>query len=164
RARACCRWASSPHESVSSIRGGTSLHIVITERDRSAPPTCFGQPGSAHAISPEESMHGPRRSIPRSAGTEVWKRVVAVVGRHPEGARPSSAGRMVRGAYRPGGGNPGGGNPKTETPAVAGVLFNAEGGTRTRTGLRPLRPERSASTNSTTSAEATERSGRVTPG
>src|SRR5260370_26562990 len=29
---------------------------------------------------------------------------------------------------------------------------DAEGGTRTHTGLRPLRPERSASTNSTTSA------------
>ena len=28
----------------------------------------------------------------------------------------------------------------------------AEGGTRTPTGMRPLRPERSASTNSTTSA------------
>src|SRR3954453_5227625 len=30
---------------------------------------------------------------------------------------------------------------------------DAEGGTRTRTGLRPLRPERSASTSSTTSAK-----------
>lgn len=30
--------------------------------------------------------------------------------------------------------------------------YNAEGGTRTPTGIRPLRPERSASTNSTTSA------------
>ncbi len=33
-------------------------------------------------------------------------------------------------------------------------LSSAEGGTRTRTGLRPLRPERSASTSSTTSASA----------
>jgi SsrA-binding protein len=33
-------------------------------------------------------------------------------------------------------------------------LSSAEGGTRTRTGLRPLRPERSASTSSTTSARA----------
>src|SRR5215211_4451405 len=35
-----------------------------------------------------------------------------------------------------------------------GVKESAEGGTRTRTGLRPLRPERSASTSSTTSARA----------
>src|SRR5829696_2880007 len=34
-----------------------------------------------------------------------------------------------------------------------GVKESAEGGTRTRTGLRPLRPERSASTSSTTSAK-----------
>ena len=33
------------------------------------------------------------------------------------------------------------------------VRLHAEGGTRTRTGLRPLRPERSASTSSTTSAK-----------
>src|SRR4051794_16644556 len=33
------------------------------------------------------------------------------------------------------------------------LSFHAEGGTRTRTGLRPLRPERSASTSSTTSAK-----------
>ena len=32
------------------------------------------------------------------------------------------------------------------------LALGAEGGTRTPTGLRPLRPERSASTNSTTSA------------
>jgi hypothetical protein len=34
-------------------------------------------------------------------------------------------------------------------------LSGAEGGTRTHTGYRPLRPERSASTNSTTSAHET---------
>ncbi len=33
---------------------------------------------------------------------------------------------------------------------------SAEGGTRTPTGVRPLRPERSASTNSTTSAGTSE--------
>src|SRR6476659_6516940 len=37
---------------------------------------------------------------------------------------------------------------------------HAEGGTRTRTGLRPLRPERSASTSSTTSARAEKLAGR----
>src|SRR5213593_3602463 len=36
--------------------------------------------------------------------------------------------------------------------AVPSRVSHAEGGTRTPTGLRPLRPERSASTNSTTSA------------
>ena len=34
------------------------------------------------------------------------------------------------------------------------LQFSAEGGTRTPTGIRPLRPERSASTNSTTSAKS----------
>src|SRR3954465_9948274 len=46
----------------------------------------------------------------------------------------------------------------TGRAAYAAVLKSrkfrhAEGGTRTRTGLRPLRPERSASTSSTTSAK-----------
>ncbi len=44
---------------------------------------------------------------------------------------------------------------------------HAEGGTRTRTGLRPLRPERSASTSSTTSAKGAIVAGwksRVNPG
>src|SRR6476619_3894759 len=44
---------------------------------------------------------------------------------------------------------------------------HAEGGTRTRTGLRPLRPERSASTSSTTSARAEalmRRRGGINPG
>jgi hypothetical protein len=34
-------------------------------------------------------------------------------------------------------------------------MYGAEGGTRTPTGLLPLRPERSASTSSTTSARGT---------
>jgi hypothetical protein len=40
------------------------------------------------------------------------------------------------------------------SPLSCFPAYHAEGGTRTRTGLRPLRPERSASTSSTTSASA----------
>ena len=39
-------------------------------------------------------------------------------------------------------------------PVATQHLDSAEGGTRTPTGIRPLRPERSASTNSTTSAKS----------
>ena len=40
-----------------------------------------------------------------------------------------------------------------KTPAVLGLIsYGAEGGIRTHTGYCPLRPERSASASSTTSA------------
>src|SRR5690349_25110911 len=46
------------------------------------------------------------------------------------------------------------------SPPSLSANEHAEGGTRTRTGLRPLRPERSASTSFTTSARAEKLAGR----
>src|SRR5690242_15338740 len=43
------------------------------------------------------------------------------------------------------------------------VLLCAEGGTRTPTGLHPLRPERSASTSSTTSARFVNETRKLRP-
>ena len=65
-------------------------------------------------------------------------------------------GRDVAAMAPPGGGAPARTQRKRGNRSRDFPVRHAEGGTRTRTGLRPLRPERSASTNSTTPAWGTK--------
>src|SRR5207302_8457249 len=76
-----------------------------------------------------------------------------------QGARDPEGGGFLEGAQLARWDRRVGGERGPEVAALLGRLTDqdAEGGTRTPTGLRPLAPEASASTSSTTSARGAER-------